>query len=716
MRNRSWWRTWADICATLEPTDSVVAVPHGSAETGKRCDEPRRTETSFGHNCPVPKRVDPAERVLNLLTLLLNKSQPMSREEVAREMAHGSTPYHEEPEKQRQQFSADMKVIEKKLNIPVRRSTAVGDQAGQTLYGIIESEMCIPDVRLDEDERRVLGTALAAVRHGAPGAGEALLKFEADEHFGSIVELDVPVPLPVVRLTEAAQRGKRVTVRLGGSSVEVEPWRLVFDNGVWFVVGLFDGDTTPRAMRCLGLSGDDVVVSAQDAVHERSTLSYREMVRLLHAVGGEGSSTEIMASVLVDDHAWSLVQSEGRVVDAEPSTEGWRRVRVMVTDVARFRGWLLGLAEHAIVEGPTELREHVVRWLDDFVAVAPLEGEAPPPPADGSTRTPGPRPMAERLHRLLAIVPRLLRGRSMSVSELAKLVEADEDQLIRDLQFASNCGIPPYTADVLFQFWVEDGRIHLYGVEESNLFRRATRLINRSVRLTYRQATAVAVALAGMRALHHDDHLAPAVESLRRKLENAIGQLPVEVRLRDQSRVDEMSTAIREGRRVEIEYVDSNDRRSTRLIEPLRVFTRGDGTYVIADDVSAEPVPGRSSTARSFRLDRIIDLRITDHSFVPRDVDVPVDWDFGDGARRVALLLPPGNDWVLDRVALRSWVLHSDGSIAAWVDVASTVWLSRLLIRCGAGATTLGDPELRDSVVRVARDLRRLYEPQTQQV
>ena len=137
---------------------------------------------------------------------------------------------------------------------------------------------------------------------------------------------------------------------------------------------------------------------------------------------------------------------------------------------------------------------------------------------------------------------------------------------------------------------------------------------------------------------------------------------------------------------------------------------------MIADDVSAEPVPGRSSTARSFRLDRIIDLRITDHSFVPRDVDVPVDWDFGDGARRVALLLPPGNDWVLDRVALRSWVLHSDGSIAAWVDVASTVWLSRLLIRCGAGATTLGDPELRDSVVRVARDVRRLYEPQTQQV
>lgn len=662
----------------------------------------------------MPKRVDPAERVLNLLTLLLNKSQPVSREEIARDMAHGSTPYHDDSEKQRQQFSADMKVIEKKLNIPVRRTTAVGGQAGQTLYRIIEAEMCIPDVRLDDDERRVLGTALAAVRHAAPGAGEALLKFEADEHVASIVELDVPVPLPVVRLTEAAQRGKRVSVRIGGSLVELEPWRLVFDSGVWFVVGLFDGESSPRAMRCLGLADDDVVVSAHDANHERSALSYREMVRLLHAVGGEGVGTETVATVLVDDHAWSLVRSEGRVVDAEASTDGWRRVRVMVTDVARFRGWLLGLAEHAIVEGPVEFRRHVVDWLDDFIGAPPLEGSPPPPPADGSTRTPGPRPMAERLHRLLAIVPRLLRGRSIAVSELAELVGADEDQLIRDLQFASHCGIPPYTADVLFQFWVEDGHVHLYGVEESNLFRRATKLINRSVRLTYRQATAVAVALAGMRALHHDDHLTPAVESLRLKLEKAIGQLPVVVRLRDQSRVDELSTAIRDGRRVEIEYVDSNDRHSTRHIEPLRIFTRGDGTYVIADDVSTEPTPGRSATGRSFRLDRIVDLRLTEHTFEPRAVDVPVDWDFGDAARRVALLLPPGNDWVLERVALRSWVRSTDGSIAAWVDVASTVWLSRLLLRCGTGATTVGAPELRESAVRVARDLRRLYETQTQ--
>ena len=671
---------------------------------------------SFGHNCPVPKRVDPAERVLNLLTLLLNKSQPVSREEIARDMASGSTPYNDDPEKQRQQFSADMKVIEKKLNIPVRRTTAVGDQAGQTLYRIIEAEMCIPDIRLDDDEREVLGTALAAVRHAAPGAGEALLKFEADENVGSIVELDVPVPVPVVRLTEAAQRGKRVSVRTGDSVIELEPWRLVFDSGVWFVVGLFDGESSPRAMRCLGLSDDDVVVSARDAAHERSTLSYRDMVRLLHAVGGEGPNTETVATVLVDDHAWSLVQSDGRVVDAEASTGGWRRVRVMVTDVPRFRGWLLGLAEHAIVEGPAELREHVVGWLDDFVAEAPLEGVPPPPPSEGAARTPGPRPMAERLHRLLAIVPRLLRGRSMAVSELAELVGADEDQLIRDLQFASHCGIPPYTADVLFQFWVEDGHVHLYGVGESGLFRRATRLINRSVRLTYRQATAVAVALAGMRALHNDDHLTPAVESLRLKLEKAIGQLPVVVRLRDQGRVDELSTAISESRRVEIEYVDSNDRRSTRQIEPLRIFTRGDGTYVIADDVSAEPTPGRSSTGRSFRLDRIIDLRPTGHTFEPRSVDVPAEWDFGDAARRVALLLPPGNDWVLDRVALRSWVRESDGSIRAWVDVASTVWLSRLLLRCGAGTNVLDAPELRESVVRVARDLRRLYETQTQQV
>jgi len=657
----------------------------------------------------VPKRVDPAERVLNLFTLLLNKSQPMSREEIGRALASGSTPYRGDAEQQRQQFSADMKVIEKKLNIPVRRTTGVGDQAGQTLYRIVESDMCIPDVRLDDDERRVLGAALAAVRHGAPGAGEALLKFEADEHFGSIVELDVPVPLPVVRLAEAAQRGRRAVVGAGPSAIAIEPWRLVFDNGVWFVIGLFDGLDEPRAMRCLGLGDDDVVVSPESAIHERAPLSYREMVRLLHSVGSDSSADEIVATVSMDEHAWSLVRADGRVVDSESMVDGWRRVRVVVSDVARFRGWLIGLGTHAVVEGPEDLRRHVVGWLDDFVAVPPLGGAVPPAPGEGAGRTPGPRPMAERLHRLLAIVPRLLQGRRISVAELASLVGTDENQLIRDLQFASNCGIPPYTADVLFQFWVEDGMVHVYGVQEAGLFRRASKLINRSVRLTYRQATAVAVALAGMRALHLDDHLTPAVESLRRKLESAIGQMPVEVRLRDHGRVEQMTTAIRDGRRLEIEYVDSSDRRSTRLIEPLRVFARGDGTYVIADDVSVEPVPGRSSIERPFRLDRIVDLRVTDQSYVPREVSVPDGWDFGGGAVRVALALPPGNDWVIDRVALRSWVRRPDGSIAAWVDVASNVWLARLLLRCGAGATVLDVPELREPALSTARDLRRLY-------
>jgi predicted DNA-binding transcriptional regulator YafY len=38
-------------------------------------------------------------------------------------------------------------------------------------------------------------------------------------------------------------------------------------------------------------------------------------------------------------------------------------VAVPTTNLAAFRSWTLGLLDHAVVESPVEVRQHVIDWL-----------------------------------------------------------------------------------------------------------------------------------------------------------------------------------------------------------------------------------------------------------------------------------------------------------------------------------------------------------------
>ena len=93
-----------------------------------------------------PRRVNPIERVLNLLTLLSRATAPMTREQIVRAMASGESPYPEAEDPQRQLFTSDKNIITRDLGIPVRTMAATGDDAGQTLYYIREEDMCVPEI------------------------------------------------------------------------------------------------------------------------------------------------------------------------------------------------------------------------------------------------------------------------------------------------------------------------------------------------------------------------------------------------------------------------------------------------------------------------------------------------------------------------------------------------------------------------------------------
>ena len=71
----------------------------------------------------------------------------------------------------------------------------------------------------------------------------------------------------------------------------------------------------------------------------------------------------------------------------------------------------------------------------------------------------GPRPVRERVGRLLVMLPWLMQRGKVAVSEMAATFGLSERELVRDLETASLCGLPPYV-DELIDLYVDDGWVH----------------------------------------------------------------------------------------------------------------------------------------------------------------------------------------------------------------------------------------------------------------
>lgn len=631
------------------------------------------------------RNVNPIERVLNLLTLLSRADAPMTREQIVSAMARGESPYPTDEDPQRQLFTSDKNVITRDLGIPVRTVAGVGDEAGQTRYFIREEDMCVPDLKLTDDELSILSLALESLHSAVPQAGEALMKF--DGRLGSSpLTMNIGLPLVVVRMSEAAKQRQVVRVWTSGRAIDIEPIRVVFDKGTWYVVAFHRADKKTRAWRCSQISDEHDVLEVEPILGRRR-LSERELRRLLHAA----EQDEFVASVRVDPLGASLSWWDRRVIETEPLADGGLRISVAVDDRARFRGWLLGLGTHAVVEGPSDLRDHVVSWLTtasldvDVVPTAPARPPAPP-------SRPGPRPLGERLQRLISILPWLRNTTSTPVAELAGRLGVSVEMLLKDLEAASMCGVPPYTSDALFDFWVEGDTVHFCGDGSmTGRFRRSRSLMTRSVRLTPRQATALSLGLASMAvALDEIQRTTGPFASLTRKVEEALGEIPVEIRLDEAPLMAEMNEVVREHREIAVTYVNGEDEISERVLHPRLVFVDKGEMYLMADDVSASPV----EIDRVFRMDRILDTTTTGNSFDHRPVEWS-GWGFRGEAVEAVLYIAPGNGWLVDRSTLKASVVNDDDSMFVWVDVVSRTWLAKLLARCGHPSCVVSPDHLR---------------------
>jgi len=308
-----------------------------------------------------------------------------------------------------------------------------------------------------------------------------------------------------------------------------------------------------------------------------------------------------------------------------------------------------------------------------------------------STRR-GPRPVHERLRRLLVILPWLAERGEASLVEMTERFQVSERELIADLEQVACCGLPPFL-DECIDLFIDDGVAYM-GVP---------RFFTRPLRLTAPEGFALLAAGRTSLALPGADLEGPLARALD-KLEVLLGADGIVLDLAEPPVTATLVAAAQRGERLRITYwAASNGEQTERVITPRAVYTDRGRWYTVADD-------DRSGAERIFRIDRILDCASTGEFVALREVEVPMgDAWFEDLAEEtstvvVTLGLEPAGRWVVERYPVR--VLDDSGEV--WrVDLAvgSERWLRNLLVNLGSAAQVLAPAEWSGLAAEAAGEL-----------
>ena len=302
--------------------------------------------------------------------------------------------------------------------------------------------------------------------------------------------------------------------------------------------------------------------------------------------------------------------------------------------------------------------------------------------------------IAERLPRLLALVPYLLARPGMLIEEVAADFDVSVRQLRRDLELLWMCGLPGYGPGDLIDLSFEGDTVTV-------TFDAGMR---RPLRLSGAEATALVVAL---RALAETPGVvdAGAVRRALAKIEAAAGRadgVVVGLATREEAALAAVRDALDHRRALRIRYYTaSRDTVGERTVDPMRLLLVEGRSYLEAWCRCAEGV-------RLFRLDRIEHVATLDEPAMPpphaRPTDVSAGLFRAQPDQQVAVLaLAPDARWVAEYYPVEELTEGEGGAATVRMRYADTGWMVRLVLGLGADVMVREPAELAAAVAQRAR-------------
>jgi proteasome accessory factor C len=296
----------------------------------------------------------------------------------------------------------------------------------------------------------------------------------------------------------------------------------------------------------------------------------------------------------------------------------------------------------------------------------------------------------------MAIVGWLAKVGEAPIEEVAERFGLGQDELVRELELAACCGVPPYSPDALMEIVVTDHSVEAFLSEG----------LARPRRLTPAEGFALSAAAKTILAVpgaDADGFLASAAA----KLEAVLGAREgLNVDLSSPPLLTDVQRLVDEHHSADIEYHSgSSDEVTQRRIDPVQVVSLDGHWYLDAYCHRAEGL-------RRFRVDRIRQLVELDDVAETLPTPRPPSADAfvpGPGSEVVELELGPAAAWVLDSVPVLNSTARSGGAIEVTLAVGGTAWFERLLLQAGPEARVLAPEDWVDIARRAAERVLERY-------
>ncbi|MEV0825261.1 helix-turn-helix transcriptional regulator [Nonomuraea rubra] len=313
---------------------------------------------------------------------------------------------------------------------------------------------------------------------------------------------------------------------------------------------------------------------------------------------------------------------------------------------------------------------------------------------------------ADRLPRLLALVPYLMSHPGAQVGEVASVFGLSEKQLIDDLQLVWMCGLPGHTPGDLIDVSWDGGEILIDNADT----------IARPLRLGIDEASALLVAL---RMLAATPELAEvpgdALPRVTAKLERAAGegaatvstQVAVDVEAAPDA-LPRVREGLTRGRRLSLRYyVQGRDEVTPREVDPMRVVVVDGRAYL-------EGWCYRAEAMRLFRLDRVLGVDVLE---VPADPPAEAEpRDVTAGVFRpsptdelVELELSAAGRWVAEYYPCEQVTELGEGRLRVALRARDEDWILKLALRLGDTGRVVSPPDMAETVRQEAERALALY-------
>ncbi len=491
-------------------------------------------------------------------------------------------------------------------------------------------------------------------------------------------------------------------------SRKVNPYHLLFRGGQFYLIGFSHERGDVRVFRLSRIRGKVAYVTkAEHDFQPAQDFDHREYAtRTEWQLGDTTGSARVWVSSRID---WLVLRHFGHAGEVT-KVDGGVVLETEYSDPRALVSWVLGLAEHARIEGPPELEQEAADRLarvielhrDQLEIAAPAKrSKAAGETASESRRSEETAIRPERFARLVTLARILIdaarRGEKLDTRELCNDLQVTDTELREDIDVLNvvNFGGGSYVVYAE----VHGDTIEVDPEPYGDNFAQPARLLPLEAK-----ALVAAIDLVG-------DHLPEgSLEEAREKVVSALGHDPVQEGLQittakgdDSDIARELSRAIAGQRLVAIEYYKENeDELSKRTVEPYGLMNGSEGWYVHAYD------PKREAT-RSFRLDRIKSAKVTDEEFELREgveLDVsgwPSTGEVPDARVARVWISPERARWARET---RNVVEElKDGALVVELPYAGTRYLAREILKEAGDAAVLEPEEARLAVLEAAEAL-----------